>query len=76
MPKCINGFLHFQWDEYAGDRDGEKEKPKQKYKDFPDCIRYILVKRPSYQKRVSPIDVIAQREQMNGHRFTGYNYGG
>jgi len=83
VPKCISGFLHYQWDEYAGTREGEKETPRKKFAHFPDCTRYIMVTRPTYQKNIPVTTGHLPRElqdlkqrQPEGHKYTGYSGGG
>lgn len=81
-PRCIDGFLHYQWDEYAGNREGEKETPRKKYAHFPDGVRYILVTRPNYKRQVErdgtviPVALQEDRKAKTGHRYTGYSRGG
>jgi len=82
VPKCISGFLHYQWDEYAGTREGEKETPRKKYAHFPDCTRYILVTRSNYKKEIRerkvgiPMALRELRKEDRGHKYTGYSAGG
>lgn len=47
--KTWYGMTHMKWDEYKFDRFSRdpKERPKDKDKDFPDCVRYILALRPT-----------------------------
>lgn len=43
----------YVWDEWKGsgkDSRGQKEKPQEKFKDFPDCIRYLVVYNPAYME--------------------------
>lgn len=82
VPKCISGFLHYQWDEYAGTREGEKETPRKKYAHFPDTTRYILVTRPNYKREIVvdrmelPIELREPGIQNRGRSVTGYRRGG
>jgi phage terminase large subunit-like protein len=72
VPRTINSMTHYQWDEYAGTRnDGAvKEKPAKKYAHFADCVRYLLVMRPSYRQDI-PREYANQKE-YEGHEYTGY----
>jgi hypothetical protein len=50
-PKCVEYFQKYTWSEWRGkakDEKGLKEKPMEKYKDFPDCIRYLVMSNPVY----------------------------
>ena len=77
VPKMIDAMLHYQWEEFA-QRTGEKEQPAKKYGHFPDCLRYILVINPSYDKK--KLDKSLQEHYNNQknitHKVTGYVYGG
>lgn len=43
------GMTHFTWDEWTRQGDREpKEKVRDRYKDFPDLLRYFVMDRPSY----------------------------
>lgn len=72
VPHTIKSITRYQWDEYAGTRnDGAiKEKPAKKYAHFADCVRYILVMRPSYRRDV-PREISSS---VHGHanKITGY----
>lgn len=49
--ECVRYMQLYTWDEYVGrtkDSRGDKEKPKEKFKDFPDCVRYLAMSRPSF----------------------------
>ncbi len=47
--KTIKGMTHYMWDEFRGSTEKDKkEKPRDLYKDFPDCVRYTCMVRPSY----------------------------
>lgn len=47
--EVIKGMTHYIWDEWKneGERD-KKEKPRDIFKHFPDCIRYLLMANPRY----------------------------
>jgi hypothetical protein len=55
------------WDDFR-DKDGRslKEAPKDKYKDFPDLIRYLCMAQPRYSKPIINI----KSGKKNKH--TGY----
>lgn len=49
--ECVKYIQLYTWDEYIGrtkDSKGEKEKPREKYKDFPDCVRYLACYKPYF----------------------------
>ncbi len=49
--KFIYGMTHWSWDEHVRTGDKEpKEKVRDKAKDFPDLIRYLMNDRPSYHR--------------------------
>jgi phage terminase large subunit-like protein len=57
-PKTWHGMTHVLWDDWArkADMKDEKEKIKDYLKDFPDCVRYTLVGRPTYNVgRAQPV---------------------
>ncbi len=47
--KFAYGMTHWSWDEHTrqGDRD-LKEKTRDRFKDFPDLLRYLANSRPSF----------------------------
>lgn len=48
----IKYLKHYTWDEWEGktkDKRSEKEAPKDKWKDYPDVLRYILMDNPRYR---------------------------
>lgn len=50
-PELIKSLKHYVWDEWEGktkDKKDEKEKPRDKWKDFPDCLRYMLMDNPRF----------------------------
>jgi phage terminase large subunit-like protein len=76
VSNCITGMTHYQWDEYAGTRNYgiKKETPAKAFSHFPDCVRYILITRPSYQR-----EIVQNEEEDNFHEnnfkmnpLTGY----
>ena len=73
--QCIHSMERYQWDEYADSREGEKESPKKKFAHFPDCVRYILVMRPSFSSpaRIMPVTGF---NRSGTKSITGYSYGG
>ncbi len=72
VPKTISAFQHYLWDEYAGTEDtGNKESPAKKWSHFPDCVRYILVNRPGYWRRIPEKDY----DYPKANSYTGYSYG-
>lgn len=47
--ECIKQILSYVWDDWKGINKGTrsaKETPKDVNKDFPDCVRYLVVSRP------------------------------
>lgn len=49
LKNTILAFENYIWDDYRGKNDhAPKEKPKDKYKDFMDLIRYIVKYDPHY----------------------------
>ena len=49
--RAIKGMTHYIWDEYRNkDMKSPKEKPKDLYKDFPDCVRYLIMSNPHYSR--------------------------
>jgi len=73
--QCIRSMERYQWSEYSDDREGEKESPKKKFAHFPDCVRYILVMRPSFSSpsQIAPASVFPGSARKS---ITGYSYGG
>lgn len=59
VPLTWYGLSHLRWDEYKFNSDRDpKERVKDKDKDFPDCVRYVLANRPSYSSDTSsPVDI-------------------
>lgn len=72
--KCIHAMERYQWDEYAGDREGEKEKAIGKFAHFPDSIRYVLVMRPTYYGAIH-MRPILNNPRSQSQSITGYSYG-
>jgi hypothetical protein len=54
---CTNvifGMTHYVWDDHkSGEVKDLKEKPRDKYKDFPDLVRYLCVTAPKYKQAVA-----------------------
>ena len=75
VDKCTHAMCRYQWDEYADDREGEKEKAIGKFAHFPDTLRYILVIRPRYLGGLSNRPQFAGDTKQGGHAITGYSYG-
>lgn len=47
--RFIYGMTRWAWDDYSRANDRElKERPRDRYKDFPDLIRYLMNMQPSY----------------------------
>jgi hypothetical protein len=59
VPLTWYGLSHLRWDEYKFNSDRDpKERVKDKDKDFPDCVRYILATRPTYSSQhMQPTDI-------------------
>jgi phage terminase large subunit-like protein len=59
VPLTWYGMSHLRWDEFRfnSDRDA-KERVKDKDKDFPDTVRYILITRPTFSSgSITPVDI-------------------
>lgn len=55
LKNFIYGMEHYTWDDYKGkiaDDKDLKQKPKDKFKDFPDLVRYGLMSSPGYVQYV------------------------
>lgn len=67
--EAVRYMQMYVWDEWRGagkDAKDQKEKPKDKFKDFPDCIRYLVMFNPAYSEdEPDPIP-------MGGGGWTGY----
>lgn len=64
--KTISSMVRYIWDDNRNpESKGLKEKPKDVYKDFPDCIRYLVMANPSYEV---PQPLIQERPKS----YTGY----
>jgi phage terminase large subunit-like protein len=52
-PKTWAGMTGLMWEEWTHGRDlrDEKERVKDRKKDFPDCVRYTLAAKPSFNDR-------------------------
>lgn len=49
--ELIKSLKHYVWDEWEGktkDKKDDKEKPRDKWKDYPDCLRYMLMDNPRF----------------------------
>jgi len=47
--RFIYGMTRWSWDDYSRQGDRElKERPRDRYKDFPDLVRYLFNMQPSY----------------------------
>lgn len=49
--ECVRYIQRYTWSEHKGaskDEKGKKEKPMEKFKDFPDCVRYLIMSNPMY----------------------------
>ncbi len=59
VPLTWKGMTHLLWDDWSTKRfeRDQKEKVKDKAKDFPDCVRYTLVSRPRYHTRIQPVRI-------------------
>jgi hypothetical protein len=67
---CIKQLLTYVWDDYKGsskDSKDIKQKPKDIHKDFPDCIRYLVVFNPVFF-----LDNECDPELQSDRGFTGY----
>lgn len=66
---CTNiifGMTHYVWDDHkAGEVKDLKEKPRDKYKDFPDLVRYLCVTAPKYKQA-------QQTHKYQANNPTGY----
>lgn len=44
LKNLIKGMENYVWDEYSGSKDRSvKERPRDKFKDFPDTVRYAVM---------------------------------
>jgi phage terminase large subunit-like protein len=50
----IQDMWNYSWDE-------DKDKPKEDYKDFPDCVRYAALEQPIYRAPEREIDAALAR---------------
>lgn len=71
--ECIKYMLMYSWDEYKGsskDSKGQKETPQDRYKDFPDVVRYLVMAKPGFydSDEVDP----SSREKQESTSFTAY----
>lgn len=73
VPETIRSFQHYQWDEYASSEREAKEKPRKKYAHFPDCIRYILVNKPTYVDE-KMLKLYQEKTNYEAHQYTGYGH--
>lgn len=51
-PRLIESMRKYVWDEWEGkakDKRDQKEQPRDKYKDFPDTLRYMLMDNPRFK---------------------------
>jgi phage terminase large subunit-like protein len=55
----IQDMFNYSWDEKNPD------KPKEAYKDFPDCVRYAALECPVYRKPEPEIDAALARLLLN-----------
>lgn len=65
-----HGFTHYVWDDYIhSEKKDLKEAPKDKYKDFPDLVRYCIMSNPRYRKyEDDDIQII----EGQGNSLTGF----
>lgn len=59
-PKTIYQLARYTWDEWTRQEElkSPKPRPRDKYKDFPDCARYLAMANPTFrgmQSRYEPI---------------------
>lgn len=56
--ECVSFMQKYVWDDWHGkaaDSKDKKEKPKDVFKDFPDCIRYLVMYDPGwYESEADP----------------------
>jgi phage terminase large subunit-like protein len=70
------GFRHamkrYIWDEFSSHKEAQKRdpknKPREKYKHWPDCVRYLLMANPRY---IAPRDH-KKKKHVSNCRTTGY----
>ena len=69
--KCFAEMMRYTYYESTNQDDhGMKEKPKEAHKDFPDCIRYLVMASPNYEPMNQTIDEIPQtdtRDEVCGY---------
>ncbi|MFH1290777.1 MAG: terminase family protein [Nanoarchaeota archaeon] len=45
---CVAAFQRYVWDSYKSSEKAPKETPKDKFKDPPDCVRYMAMSNPFF----------------------------
>lgn len=73
-PKLIESITKYTWAN-ANTNEGESEKPRKLYDDFPDALRYALVLKIKYYM-VQRIKETENVETNNDGNHTGYNLAG
>jgi phage terminase large subunit-like protein len=49
--ECVKQMLMYSWEDWRDkSTKSEKEKPKDLYKDMPDCVRYGVMSRPMFYR--------------------------
>lgn len=49
--ECVRYMQRYVWSDWRGagkDEKSKKEKPMENFKDFPDCVRYLIMSNPCY----------------------------
>lgn len=46
--ECVRQLQSYVWDEWKSSDKSSKEKPKDVNKDFPDCVRYLVMHNPVF----------------------------
>lgn len=52
--ECVRYMQLYTWDDWRGagkDAKSSKEKPTEKFKDFPDTVRYLVMSNPAFFER-------------------------
>jgi hypothetical protein len=67
----IQQIQTYVWDEWRSSEKSQKEKPKDANKDFPDCVRYLIMFNPQYFNQDDENDQIYGTYNSDGG-YTGY----
>jgi len=69
--ECFDEMLRYTYYEDKNQDDrGLKEKPKEAHKDYPDCVRYLVMAAPEYEPQNVFINETKEEEERDS--ITGY----